>query len=149
MRGYGVPRQSFAAVQDRRHLPQSSRDAVCKFLPHLIYAKGPTGQHGTEYMLTDIPTQAIDEAIVFLKRNRQWRLRDGDRLPELLSPAHFMLEEELQEIFSRGEKQSEWFIVQTLIERLHHKAAVVRVRRGGNEENSALPVPADLRSSVP
>src|SRR4051812_15054106 len=88
-------------------------------------------------MLVDTLTQAIDRAIVFLKRNEQWRLRDGDRLPELLSLAHFMLKEELQEIFSRGENELEWFIVQTLIERLHHKAAVVRVRRSGDGDNSA------------
>ena len=46
------------------------------------------------------------EAVALLKRHEQWQLRDGDRLPEMLLPAQFMLED-LQEISSKGEKPPE------------------------------------------
>jgi hypothetical protein len=75
--------------------------------------------------LTTLDANAIDSAIMNLKRDQKWRLRNGPRLPQMLLPARFMLKEDVEDIFS-GDYSSfgkvEWG---KLIKRKQHRAAII------------------------
>lgn len=96
-----------------------------------------TYQHVIGDMLTNKSRHEIDNAIASLKRYEGWRLRDEGSLPEVLLPARFMPEEDVQAIFSKEEKPPDGLIVQKVINRKHHKAAVVRIRCGVDGEHSS------------
>lgn len=77
---------------------------------------------------TVMSPELIKTAAASLKRYDQWQLRDAHNMPEELLPAHFMLKEDVDEIFSTPSGPS----VICSVSRATHKAAVVRYSSAAN-----------------
>ena len=64
---------------------------------------------------------AIDKAVTDLKRNQQWRLRESGRLPEVVD---CMLEQDVNDIFSKERISSEGIIVLAISSTKHYPIVV-------------------------